>query len=193
LFVNSEGYETKVKDFFNVLNQKVDWELNLLVTYGLFKNKFFRNHIHNQKIKMVLLHTIAAPRDKSVSFFFAKRGLLGANYGSVLHHAIYAGIMLGYKIINLYGADHTFFTGLFVNEKNQVCRRTEHFYDDDAEVKPIYHLCTGRRMPYKMSFFMWEYERVFLGHDIMRYIADKMGVSIVNRSKVSLIDSYERK
>ena len=192
LFVNSEGYETKVRDFFENLNQKVDWDLTLLLTYGLYKNKIFQGKINNKKIKIVLLHTIAAPRDMKVSYFFAKRGLLGANYGSVLHHAIYAGIMLGYKDINLYGADHTFFTGLFVNNHNQVCRRTEHFYDDNVEVKPIYHLCTGKRMPYKMSFFMWEYERVFLGHDIMRYIADKMGVRIVNRSKISLIDSYER-
>ena len=192
LFLKSEGYEDKVKSFVDCLNTKVDWEMTLFVTYGLYRNKNWRNKFYNNNIEIVPLHTIAAPRNKKVSCFFATRGLLGANYGSVLHHAIYAGILMGYKTICLYGADHTFFNGLFVNHDNQVCKRTEHFYDDQSEIKPIYHLCTGERRPYTMSFFMWEYERVFLGHDIMRYISDKMGCKIINKSKISLIDSYIR-
>ena len=101
-------------------------------------------------------------------------------------------MQMGYKLIELYGADHTFFEGLCVDEKNRVCRKITHFYDNSTETNPVYHTYTGEKLPYKMSYFVYEYYRVFLGHDILRKIADKMGVDIYNKTPNSMIDSYER-
>lgn len=193
LFHDSYGNEEKVIDFFKNLNTRVDWNLTIFVTYSLWKDKKWLSRFCNQNLKFVPLHSIEAPDNMRVSYILSKLGWLGANYGSVLHHAIYVGLLSGYKYIYVFGADHTFFDGLCVDEDNRVCRKITHFYDNKSEIKPIYHIYTGERKPYRMSYFMLEYKRVFCGHDILRYIAEKMGAKIINRTPVSLIDSYERR
>lgn len=193
LFHDSQGSEDKVNDFFDNINNNVDWNLTIFITYSLWKDKTWIKRFQNKNITLVPFHSIETPDNLRVSYWLSKLGWLGANYGSVLHHAIYLGIQSGYRKIYLYGADHTFFDGLCVDDENRVCRKVTHFYDQSTEVKPICHIYTGEKKPYKMSYFMMEYKRVFMGHDILRYIADKKNVKIINKTPVSLIDSYERK
>lgn len=193
LFHNSQGNEEKVRGFFENINTKVDWSMTIFITYGLWNDKQWKSQFKNDKLTLIPIHTIAAPESTKASYYLHKLGWLGANYGSVLHHAIYVGILMGYKIIDIYGADHTFFDGLCVDENNRVCRKITHFYDQSSEIKPIYHTYTGEVKPYRMSYFVSEYEKVFLGHDILRFIADKENVRIINKTPISLIDSYERK
>lgn len=193
LFHYSKGNEDNVRVFFENINTKVDWPMTIFITYGLWNDKQWKSQFKNNKLKLIPIHTIAAPESIKASYYLHKLGWLGANYGSVLHHAIYVGILMGYEKMEVYGADHTFFDGLCVDENNRVCRKITHFYDQSSEIKPIYHTYTGEVKPYKMSYFVSEYEKVFLGHDILRFIADKENVRIINKTPVSLIDSYERK
>ena len=193
LFHNSQGNEDKVKDFFENVNSRVDWPLHIFITFGLWNDKEWRSRFKNNLLTLIPIHAVAAPENIKASYCLHKLGWLGANYGSVLHHAIYVGMLMGYERLDVYGADHTFFDGLCVDENNRVCRKITHFYDQSSEIKPIYHTYTGELKPYKMSYFVSEYEKVFLGHDILRFIADKEDIKIINKTPVSLIDSYERK
>ena len=193
LFHYSKGNEENVRAFIENVNTKVDWPMTIFITYGLWNDKQWKSQFKNDKLKLIPIHTIAAPESIKASYYLHKLGWLGANYGSVLHHAIYVGILMGYEKMEVYGADHTFFDGLCVDDNNRVCRKITHFYDQSSEIKPIYHTYTGEVKPYKMSYFVSEYEKVFLGHDILRYIADKENVRIINKTPISLIDSYERK
>lgn len=192
LFHNSVDYENKVSAFYDNINKRVTWQLTILVTYSLWKDKDWCKNINNQNVKMVPFHSVETPMSLRVSCWLDRLGILGANYGSVLHHAIYLPMLLGYKKIDLYGADHTFFDGLCVDSENRVCRKVTHFYDNTAVITPVYHSYTGQKVPYKMSYFVYEYYRVFLGHDILRHIADCHMVEIYNRTPISLIDSYKR-
>lgn len=192
LFRASIGYEEKVNMFFSNLNKRVDWNLTLFMTFCLWKDKEFLKRVNNPLITVIPLHGVTAPEDKKSALKLYRKGLLAAEYGSVLHHAILAGMQMGYQCIEVYGADHTFFDGLCVDEQNRVCRRVTHFYDADTKIQPITHIYTGKRVPYTMSFFLWEYGRVFLGHDIIRYIADNMSIKIINKTPNSMIDSYMR-
>lgn len=193
LFYDSADNKTRVDDFFEKVNTQVDWSLTLFITYSLWKNKKWKTKFTNSNLTLLPFHCIAAPESIGASYILSQMGLLGANYGSVLHHSIYIPILLGYKELFIYGADHTFFDGLCVDDNNRVCRKVTHFYDNSTEVKPIFNSYTGEKRPYKMSYFVSEYEKVFLGHDILRYIADKKGVEIYNMTPVSLIDSYKRR
>lgn len=193
LFHDLTDNEERVEDFFNNINHRVDWDLTIFIAYSLWKNKEWRSKFTNNKLKLIPFHSVEAPESTGASYLLSKMGLLGACYGSVLHHAIFVSMQMGYKVLEVYGADHTFFDGICVDEQNRVCRMITHYYDNSTEIKPIYHIYTGEKRPYKMSYFMSEYEKVFLGHDILRYIADKNCVDIINKTPISLIDSYKRK
>lgn len=192
MFYNFPGEEERVEAFFRDINCKVSWPLYLCVPYRFWRDKQWRKKFTNHNLAFIPFNTTTPAYDSLGLMFFAKKGLLGADYGSVIHHGIYTGMLLGYKQIHLFGADHTFFDGLCVNSKNQVCRRTSHFYETDEEEKPISHTYTGVRTPYTMSHFLNENARIFKGHDILRLVADHFNINIINRTPNSMIDSYER-
>lgn len=194
MFYKNPTQQDRVQEFFYNLNNKVNWPLYLFASYEFCKDKKWRDRIKNENITIVPLHTQTPPWNAgALTMFLAKRGLLGADFGSVLHHGINIGLMSGYKRVLVYGADHTFFDGLCVDGQNRVCKKTTHFYDNKPEeVKPIFETWSGKDVPYTMSSFLHEYWRVFRGHEIMRDVADKLGVEIINKTPVSMVDSYKR-
>lgn len=194
MFYKNPTQQDRVQEFFFNLNTKVDWPLTLFAAYEFCKDKKWRARIKNENIKIIPLHTQTPPWNGGrLTMFLAKRGLLGANFGSVLHHAINVGLMSGYKHVDIYGADHTFFDGLCVNGQNVVCKKTTHFYDNKPEeVKPVFQTWSGKDVPYTMSAFLHEYWRVFKGHEILRAVADKLDIEIINKTPISMIDCYKR-
>ena len=192
MFYNNDSQKERVELMFSNLNKKVDWNLVMYVAYNFWKDKKWCKKIENSNIQLLPLHIPNPPQNKRLTMFLVKRGLMGADFGSVLHHAINIGLMSGYNKLFLYGADHTFFEGLCVDNENRVCKITKHFYDNNEEVKPIYYYWTGQQVPYTMSWFLYEYMRVFRGHEILRMVADEIGVEIINKTPISMIDSYKR-
>lgn len=193
MFFNMTFFQTeKVNRFYEVMNKEIDWDITLFLPYKFWKEQQYRLRILNPHVYMVPFHSILAPEIEWLMPTIARKGLFSAQYGSVLHHAIYIGMLLGFKTEYIYGADHTFFEGLCVNEKNQVCRKTVHFDDTDTKVQPLFYHYSGEMLPYTMDFFMNEYAKVFHGHSVLRKISELMNVHIVNKTKVSFIDSYDR-
>lgn len=193
MFYVSGAQKERVEYFFECLNTRVDWDMYLFmpIPYARMERKLHK--IKNDHIIVVPLHKEYPHVSKSLMKYVARKGILGPDFGSVMHHAIYIGMMMGFKTEELFGADHSFFDGLMVNERNQVCRRTSHFYETSSKVEPLFHHFTqGPDVPYTMPFFLWEHERIFRGHQDLRMIADYLGVRIINCTKNSMIDSYER-
>jgi len=57
-----------------------------------------------------------------------RKGLANGEYGTVVQNAIYIATHLGYKRVHLYGVDHNFFDGLYMDDDNVLCSRVTHFY-----------------------------------------------------------------
>ena len=193
MFYKGPGQEERVAEFFKQINEKVSWPLTLFVPIPYFKDKEWCKRFYNEHIQLVPFHFVTPPRDCLMMERLFAKGQMGVTYGTVLHQAIYMGVLSGYQQIELYGADHTFFDGLCVNDQNQVCKKTTHFYDDHVEVKPIYHTYTGKEVAYTMAHFLAEYARLFKGHEILNRLSKTQGVSIINATRGSMIDAYERK
>ena len=169
MFYNVTHLKERVDAFFENINKKADWPITLFVPYKFWKDKIWLKRFYNERILVQPFHSVEPPLNKNFVIWAAKHHVLGCDWGTVLHHCIMCGMYLGYKKILLYGADHTFFDGLCVNKNNQVCKRTAHFYDSDVES-----------------------QKVFNGHDCLRVIADALECDIINKTPVSMIDSYLR-
>jgi len=193
MFYRIDRYrEEKVLLLFENLNTRVDWPLNVYFPYRWFKDKDYLKKFHNPYLNLVPFHTLEYQGFERFRFPLMLRNIGGSDFGTVLQNAINIGIILGYKRLYLYGADHTFFDGLKVDDNNQVCKITSHVYDDMKTVEPIYQYYSGEKEPYTMSFFLAEYAKLFAGHEIMKRYADYAGVEIINMTKNSMIDSYRR-
>lgn len=193
LFYNMDKYnKERVLKLYTNLNNRVDWTLNVYVQYPWIRDPKYMKIFKNTFLNIIPLHYQIYSGIEKFRFPLMMKGLASANFGTVLQHAIHIGIVLEYKEMDLYGADHTFFDGLMVTDKNEVCRRTQHVYDSNATIEPLYHYFTGEKIPYTMTFFLKEYAKLYEGHEIMKAFADYFNVKIVNKTKPSMLDCYSR-
>jgi hypothetical protein len=192
-FFRNVEHNPEVCEFYQLLNERVCWPMTLYVQYYNPERFDYRAVLPNPKIRIVRFHTQPYRGFQSLEFHLYHRGLGSANFGTVVQHGIYIGILLGYKQLHLYGVDHTLTEGVFVDSSNRLCRMERHFYDAEAPVpKPLYVNATYPPKPYTMASYMAELAELFRGHEVLRAYADWAGARILNHTATSMIDAYER-
>jgi hypothetical protein len=173
---------------------KVYWPMVLFIPYK-YRNSIYLNSIRqNKNVKIVHFHSIHyAGLDRWTNWFY-KRGLGNGEYGTVALNQIYSALMLGYKQIELYGVDHTFFSNIVVNENNVLCTKSEHFFSQETELKPmrLHYYNDNPNRTYTMAEFLSEKAEIFRGHMVMNSFAKSLGAIIINKTSNSMIDAYPR-
>jgi hypothetical protein len=147
----------------------------------------------NPNIRIVRFHTTLFRGFRNVEFWCYRRGLGSGNFGTVVQNGEFIAMQLGYRTIELYGVDHTLLEGLMVDDDNRLCRTQSHYYDaTPAEPKPIFVNATNPPRPYTMASYLAETAELFRGHEVLAEYARTEGIRIINRTKGSMIDAYER-
>ena len=188
-----ETHKTKeAKQLFNVLQNKVDWDMYIYVPKS-FKNRFIKfSGINNKSIHIIGVNCIAYKGFPSIKHYFFKQGLAIPNIATVAILAIYVCMNKGYDRINLYGVDHTFFDSLCVNENNELCNQDCHFYDNKKPLlKPIRR--NDNSQIWKISDYLQSITNMFKGHDELAAYAKYLKIQVYNCTRCSMIDSYQRK
>lgn len=192
MFFHSSYKEKEVKNLFSILNEKVDWEMNIYIPKVLMNDFKSFSSLSNSYIRLIPLNFINYKGFECFRYFFYKHGLSMPTAQTVANMAIYVGINSGYHQIDLYGVDHTFFDGMCVDENNRLCNKETHFYDSgEVILKPI--LNTGNSQVWKIGDYVTAIGKMFISHDLLESYARYRNVHIVNCTKCSLIDSYDRK
>jgi len=191
MFFNDSSRIHEVRKLFNLMQEKIDWKMNLYIPVEYPDFIKFSN-ITNRNISVIMMNNFIYSGFNSFRNYFYKRGLAMPPINSVAILAIFVCINSGYSSIKLYGVDHNFFDSICVNENNQLCNKTTHFYDNNAIVlSPICDLYKNEEIM-KVSEYLADRTKVFVGHDLVSMYAEYMNVDIINCTKHSLIDSYKR-
>lgn len=191
MFFRDSAYRERVAAFYEVLNRKVSWPMNLYVQYYNPEHFDYRAVLPNPHIRIVRFHTQVYRGFRSVEFWLFRRGLGSANFGTVVQVGEYVALLLGYKRISLYGVDHTLLDGLCIDDQNRLCRADRHFYDEVAP-RPQPIRMKVPPTPYTMATYLAEVAELFRGHEVLRDYARSLGARIVNHTRYSMIDAYER-
>jgi hypothetical protein len=194
MFFRAAGRSERVENFYKALAERVTWPMTLYVQYYNPEHFDYAAAIgHNPMIRIVPFHSIVFHGFRNVEFWCYRRGLGSGNFGTVVQNGEFIGILLGYKQIELYGVDHTLLDGLCVDDENRLCRTQSHYYDTTPQApKPIYYNATNPPRPYTMHEYLAETAELFRGHEVLRDWAAAEGVRIINRTRGSMIDAYER-
>jgi hypothetical protein len=182
----------EVQKLFSVLEQKVNWNLSVYVPASRYKSFISHSKITNKHINIIKVNnTIYQGFDRYRNYFY-KLGLAMPEPGTVANLAIFVALNKKYKKIKLYGVDHTFFDSLYVNKNNQLCNRQLHFYrENSVELKPILRIDNGET--YKISGYLESVRIMFQSHDYLNEYSNYLAIEILNCTKNSMIDSYDRK
>ncbi|MCM1150780.1 MAG: hypothetical protein NC209_01655 [Alistipes sp.] len=191
MFFRPTDRRERVMAFYRTLNERVAWPMNLYVQYYNPERFDYRAVLPNSHIRIVKFHTQMYRGFRSLEFRLYRRGLGSANFGTVVQVGEYVALLLGYKRIELYGVDHTLLEGLCVDDENRLCRADRHYYDGGGQPpQPIYQKIPRR--PYTMSVYLAEVAELFRGHEVLRDYAATLGAKIVNCTRGSMIDAYEK-
>ena len=191
MFFRDSAYRDRVAELYRALNEKVAWPMNLYVQYYNPERFDYRAALPNPNIRIVRFHSQMYSGFRCLEFRLFRRGLGSANFGTVVQVGEYVALLLGYRSIELYGVDHTLLDGLCVDDGNRLCRADRHYYDAESRApQPVYMKVP--HVPYTMSVYLAEVAELFRGHEVLRDYAAWLGARIVNRTRGSMIDAYER-
>ena len=193
-FFRRAGHSERVENLYRALGERVNWPMTLYVQYYNPEQFDYRAAVgDNPNIRIVPFHTLVFRGVRSVEFWCYRHGLGSGNFGTVVQNGEFIGLLLGYRQIDLYGVDHTLLDGLTVDDRNRLCRTQSHYYDSaPAAPEPIFVNATDPPRPYTMHTYLAETAELFRGHEVLRDYARSIGARIINRTRGSMIDAYER-
>lgn len=179
-------------ELYRAMNERVAWPMTLYVQYYNPERFDYRAVLPNPLIRIVPFHTQVYRGFRCVEHWLFRHGLGSANFGTVVQVGEYVALLLGYRRVELYGVDHTLLEGLCIDAQNRLCRADRHYTDGQgaAAPKPIYQKVPHH--PYTMAEYLAEVTELFRGHEVLRAYADSIGARIVNCTRGSMIDAYQR-
>jgi hypothetical protein len=194
MFFQDSHRSDDVKGLFKTLQNFTSWNLNLYIPLHQYDKFKLYSQLTNPFINIIKVNVRHYYGYEGLRHYFYSKGLAIPPVKNVSILAIYTGILSGYNKISLYGVDHTFFDSLFVNEANQICNIYKHFNDNSEKgfvSKPIKRNDNGQI--WKLSDYLKDIAQMFASHDLLEGYSKKNEVKIINCTKNSMIDSFDRK
>lgn len=176
------------------LIQKTVWSMYLLLPFEAKGSKWAETILQsNQNIRAFYFNYTVFKGFDSVSHYFYRKNMAMPQSQNVLVAATFMAINLGFKRIELFGADHNWHEQLHVTEENIVCVKQLHFYENIEQLKyvPFYRVAYSEEI-FRMDEIFNAWAKVFYGYQKVKSYAVHRGTQVINASKVSFIDAFER-
>lgn len=173
----------QVDTLVSLLN-KVDWNINLYIPSHAINGGVLKGLI-NKKIQIVKMNTTTTEGYDWFCNLIYRSNLGMPMCINVVIFAIMAAVNLKYESIFMYGIDHSFSAQIFVDEENCVCSRETHVYTSETRVFKLPETTMARTL--------LDMSNAFRIHEKLEKYSKKVGVKIINCTKGSFVDAYQRK
>lgn len=179
------------RDLYKNLHSKTTWKMTLLVPFRAKKSEAFQQLLaSNPNLDASYFNQTPIEGLSFWSHWGYRKGWGMPRPHNVLIPCIMVGIRLGYQHIALVGADHSWLADLSVNESNEALLRHVHYYDTDGS-KPM-KMEDRIQQPRKLHEIIHKFYLSFEGYWLIKAFAERHRIRIINASKTSMIDAFER-
>lgn len=182
-----------IKKTLDSLIKNTNWEMKLFVPYKAKKSFLVKEISENNKhIQFQYFnYTIVE------GFAWLRHALFNLNLGmsqcqNILACALFVAIRRKHDEIFLFGADHSWHEEIKVSESNDIEIKQIHFYDNASQVKHQKVLDVNTKVHSNLQTIFLSLYKVFYGYGILKKYADYQSVKVLNASKKSYIDTFER-
>jgi hypothetical protein len=183
-----------VKSTMDSIAAQTSWTMYLLLPYDAMGTPHIaRLKAANTNIRISYINYVVFKGIESISYWFFKKNKAMPQSQNVLVASLFLAINLGYKKIELFGADHNWHEQLVVDENNVVCLKHIHFYENEQRLKvvPLFKLIHSQET-FRMDEIYHAWAKVFAGHRLLERYSKHCGSSIINKSEISFIDAFKR-
>ncbi|MDH5325756.1 MAG: hypothetical protein OEZ68_10485 [Gammaproteobacteria bacterium] len=186
-----QGVEDRDK-FIEYMCSKTKWELNFFIPVEARRSKVFSKLSTNSNININLYNRTPVDGFGWLVNGIYKRGLGMPRPYNVLVASIFLAINMGYEKVYFVGADHSWHEDILVGKDNVLYVRQHHFYDDAENVVLTPFFNAGDKGVFDMHQVFSGWAKLYYSYKLLRHFADKSGVSVLNASSKSYIDSFDR-
>ncbi|MDR2409940.1 MAG: hypothetical protein LBE13_17765 [Bacteroidales bacterium] len=182
----------KVRNTFNAMNKKVDWNITLFVptqAASIISNIFKDNaYIKLQQFGTAEIGEYLGTYLK----YKAYKKNVAIKAQTVANAAIFLAINMNYKEINVLGIEHNWFKDLVLQENNVLGIIDKHFYNkSDETIVDIINETTGESRKVHEELRMTA--NALESHHTINTYAKYRGVQIYNLTTTTFVDAYSRK
>ncbi|HBH06888.1 MAG TPA: hypothetical protein DDX92_09845 [Flavobacteriales bacterium] len=195
-----DSWKNERKQLFVHMVEQTTWPMTLFVPVYARRDEEWVSYLsENQNIKIEYINTTPIEGLQEISFLLYRYGLGIPRPHNVLVGSIFIAILKGFKEIRLLGADHNWLEEMFIGEDNIVYIGQKHFYDEQfkdrtsllrADPKPMY--VGGSKKPRKFHQILEKLYYTFQSYWELREFATRRKIKIINFTKGSYIDAFER-
>jgi|GEM_PF-2897501 len=164
----------------------VDWNMTLFVPFAY--KKIAKRLIINAFVNIKAIRFNYFPGDNRILYALYQRNLATPRFQNVINACLYLSVNQGYSEIKLHGVESDEFKKFSIDANNNVILETEHFYG-----KSIINLTKEERIN-KGEFwnYLKYYSYMLQGYSEMEKYSKFMKCRILNYTKISCIDSFEK-
>lgn len=183
---DSGFYSTKI-EALSEINSLVTWDMKLIIPLEYYSKS--KSYITNEFIQIEPLTTLKYEGFERYRFSQYKKGYSVFSFVNVVNMCLMYSLNMGYSYLYLYGVDHSFLQGLFVDDDNRLCVVNEHHYGTRTG---IVRRMTSDNKLWHMKDFIYDKYLTFLEYDNIEAYAQYLGAKIINCTEKSMIDSFTR-
>ena len=188
-FIISNDRSDKVDSTIKRINNEVNWPMKLIVPKIYIKSSTISELKRNKFISFEFFSykpIIGGTMGVSANLF--SLGLASPHFKNVLVASIYYGILLGYRNLNIFGADHSWHEEMRLNNNKTLEISDRQFYS--GEVNWIVQN-KNKDISLRPKTKLKRISEVLESYDYLKLYAKKSNVEIRNLSSKSWIDSFK--
>ena len=190
-FLEEENKKGGIQTTIEHIVSLTDWEMELIIPSWVRRENYFVKRIsQNKKIRVLYINCFDFRGFNCIKEILRNHQIVSFPCYNVLSASLFAGICLGYKEINILGADHNYHRDIRVDDNNYVIRSDPHFYDDKYE-DIVLRWPDGR--PITMHEQFQSLANAFHEYEEIADYANEKSVKIYNLTSASGIDAFEKK
>ena len=172
---------------------KTDWPMKLFIPVEGKGSTLYRTITESESlIEFVVFNRTNVEGLKGFRHWAYSRNLGMPKPQNVLIGCLMLGICMAYKKIEILGADHSWLENIKIGADNSLISVEKHFYDKDKSGKPTKKEHPDTMKTVRLHDYLNDLVRTFSAYHVIREFAESKGLRIINASKVSYIDAFER-
>jgi hypothetical protein len=188
--MKQEFYVNMQNELEDSLTNDVEWEMTFFIPYKSKKYNYKQKLDAIENITAVYYNDTAIDGEKGLDRWSMNQKWAMPRPHNILIPSLMVGIWMKYEKINVFGADHSWLPMLHVDEHNNALLNQVHFYDTDKKsYLPMYK---GKEKTRKLHEILHKFYLSFKAYHSINRFAKSKGTTIINCTKGSFIDAFER-
>ncbi|WP_064196199.1 MULTISPECIES: hypothetical protein [Emticicia] len=182
-----------IKKTYEAIFEKTDWAMRFFVPAS-GRNSYFVKRLKKEKpnVQVCLFNYTIVRGFPAFRNWIFKHNLGMPQCQNILAASLYVALVQNYESVYLFGADHSWHEEMRITEQNEFEMRQIHFYDNSADIKheKVVDVRNNSRPSLQAQFL--SLHKVFFSYEILRSFAQSRHIKVLNASKKTYIDAFER-